>query len=131
MGLGVERLELLVGELELCAQELDRILRVAKLLDLLLRPVDLGVADVVADETVGADVEEDGTLARDGVLARLTRRGVDLLDVLAVDLMECIRRQPRAARSPGSANAARSASIPPSRSSRARRAPAPSTAGRG
>ena len=52
------------------AQLLERILRLAQLLQLPLRPVDLRVADVVADEAVRLGEQEDRALA----LARVRER---------------------------------------------------------
>src|SRR5262245_50315711 len=82
----VERLELLVGDPELRTQVLDRILRLEQPPHLVLLPVHLRIADVVAGQAVGADVQERRPAARDRVLARLACRGEDRLDVLAVDL---------------------------------------------
>ena len=65
---------------------LDRILRRARFLELLLGPVDLRIADVVADEPVGVDREEDWALPAARVLERAPRRLVHRLHILAVDL---------------------------------------------
>ena len=58
-------------------------MRLARLPQLLAVPVDLGIADVVADESVRAHVEQHGSL-RESVLAGPARGVVDGLDVLAV-----------------------------------------------
>ena len=68
--LGVDRRQLVVRETELRPQLLERILRLAQLLLLALRPVDLRVADVVADEAVRLREQED----RPRALARVRER---------------------------------------------------------
>src|SRR5439155_10854200 len=78
--------ELLVVKLELLAQERQWVVMLADVPLLLLRPIHLRVADVVADEPVRVAVQEDRSPARAGVLERLLRSLVDLLDVLPVDL---------------------------------------------
>src|SRR6476661_3146145 len=83
--LGVERVELLVRDIEPLAQPCDRILR-GRLRAILLRPVDLRVADVVAFHAVRLHVEEERPVTGAHALERLVRRVVDLLDVLAVHL---------------------------------------------
>src|SRR4051794_35128023 len=83
--LGLERLPLLGADLELLAQPDDRV-ALGRLVAVLLRAVDLRVADVVAVHAIGLDVEEDGAAAGADVLHRLARLLVDLVHVLAVDL---------------------------------------------
>src|SRR6478609_6346475 len=78
-----ERLPLLGGDLELLAQADDRV-ALGGLVAVLLRAIDLRVADVVARHAVGLDVEEHGAAAGAHVLHRLARLLVDLLDVLAI-----------------------------------------------
>ena len=56
----VELLELVVREVELGAELVDRIFGLAQALLILLRPVDLRVADVVAREAIGLGDEEHG-----------------------------------------------------------------------
>ena len=63
MRLAVGLLELLVREAEPLAELRDRILRLAQLVDLALRPVDLRVADVVARQPVRLEEQEDGAAA--------------------------------------------------------------------
>src|SRR5215211_5521844 len=82
----VDLLDLLVGDIELRAQMIERILRLARLLELLLRAVHLRVADVVTDEAIGVHGEEDRALAASRMLERSARRLVHRLDVLAVHL---------------------------------------------
>ncbi len=65
-------------------QLLQRVLRLAQLLLLALRPVDLRVADVVADEAVRLRQHEYGALALACVRQRPLGRGMDGFDVLAV-----------------------------------------------
>src|SRR6266545_7753184 len=52
-------LELVVGEVELRARAVERVVLLARLLDLLLRAVDLRIADVVAAKAVCLTEEED------------------------------------------------------------------------
>src|SRR5207244_3765343 len=75
--LAVDLLELVVGEAEPPAQLVDRVLRLAQARELVLRPVDLRVADVVADEAVGLAEEEERAAAAARVLEGLHRAGVD------------------------------------------------------
>ncbi len=84
--LAVQLLELLVRELQLGAQLVDRVLRLAETLQVLLRAVDLRVADVVAGEAVRLGDEEHRTAAGPRMLDRLRGGLVDLADVLPVDL---------------------------------------------
>src|SRR6266542_1746444 len=84
--LGVELVELLVRDAELLPQQHDRIAGRAEPAGLLLVAVHLRVADVVAGEALGVEVDEDGPLAGARVLERLPRGLVDRLDVLAVGL---------------------------------------------
>src|SRR5215212_1797817 len=56
--LGLQRLELIVRELELRPRELEGIVVVARILDVLLRAVHLRIADVVAVEAVRVAQEE-------------------------------------------------------------------------
>src|SRR5205085_2713177 len=83
--LGIETLELLVGHAEAVAQVVERVVR-RRVLAVLLRAVDLRVADVVAVQALRLDVEEHWALAGARVLERLLRGVVDRLDVLPVDL---------------------------------------------
>src|SRR5579862_591064 len=83
--LGLEHVPLLARELEPLAQPHDRI-ALGGLGAVLLRPVHLRVADVVAVHARGLDVEEDRSFAGARVLERLAGAVVDLLDVLPVDL---------------------------------------------
>src|SRR5207248_8258930 len=62
------------------------ILCLARLLELLLRAVDLRIADVMTDEPVGVHGEEDRPLAAARMLERAPRGLVDRFHVLAVDL---------------------------------------------
>src|SRR4051812_1754207 len=59
----IERLVVRVGEPELLPQELDRISGLLEALELVLVPVDLWVADVMADQALGLAEQEDRTLA--------------------------------------------------------------------
>ena len=93
----VERLELVVAEREPFAQPHDRVV-LGSFLAVLLRAVDLRVADVVAVHAVGLDVEEHRPLAGARVLERLARRFVDRLHVLAVDLERAHVERERALR---------------------------------
>src|SRR5205809_2521311 len=65
--LRVELGELLVAQAEPLAQELDRVARLAQFARLALGTVDLRVADVVAAETRGVEVDEHRPLAGTGV----------------------------------------------------------------
>ena len=84
--LRVERGEVLVRELEPRAQELDRILRLALLLQLVLVAVHLRIAHEVAGETIRPEVEKHRALAGQRVLPSGERGEVHGLDVLAVRL---------------------------------------------
>src|SRR5919204_343979 len=53
---------------------------------ILFRAIDLRIADVVADEPVGVEVQQHWALARARVLEGGSRSLVDGLDVLTVDL---------------------------------------------
>ena len=83
--LGVDRRQLVVGEAKPRPQLLERILRLPQLLLLALRPVDLRIADVVADEPERLREQEHRPRALPGVRERPLRRRVDGLDVLPVD----------------------------------------------
>src|SRR5579884_1404659 len=83
--LGVERLELLVRDVELRTEQLDRVV-LGRLRAILLRAIHLRIADVVAFDAVGLDVEEHRPLARTHPLERVARRLEHLLDVLPVHL---------------------------------------------
>src|SRR5687767_8218152 len=67
----------LVRQLKLRSQLVDRVLGLAQLLQLALGPVDLRIADVVAREPVGLHVEEVRALALTRVVERLDRRRID------------------------------------------------------
>jgi hypothetical protein len=84
--LAVQRLELVVGDLEPLAELVERVRGLAQVLQLVLRPVDLRVADVVADEAVRLAEQEDGPVTAARVLERPQRGEVHRLDVLPVDL---------------------------------------------
>src|SRR4051812_17248738 len=84
--LGVKLRVVLVGHLELRPQQLDRVARRAQLARLVAVAVDLRVADVVAAESHGVEVDEDRPVAAARVLERLVRGLVDGLDVLPVRL---------------------------------------------
>src|ERR671919_2957166 len=94
--LGVERLEVLVRELEPCAEELDRVLRVALALELLLVAIDLRIADVVAGQPVRPQMQENRPLAGECVLAGGQGRQMHGLDVLPVrlDQLHAVRLRP-------------------------------------
>src|SRR4029078_5343282 len=79
---------LVVRELEARSEQLDRVLRLALLLQSVLVAVDLRVADEVPRQPVRAQVEQHGPLPRDRVLAGGEGREIDGLDVLAVGLDE-------------------------------------------
>src|SRR3954452_25438104 len=81
----VERLELVVAQPEAVAQERDRIV-LGRVLAVLLRPVDLRVADEVAVHALRLDVEEHRAVAGACVLECLVRGVEHRLHVLAVDL---------------------------------------------
>src|SRR3954454_23884677 len=84
--LGIELCELVVGHPHALAQDLDRVTRRAQVLRLVLRAIDLGIADVVAAEAQRVEVQEHGALARSCVVERLPRRLVHGLDVMPVYL---------------------------------------------
>src|SRR5437762_1197691 len=63
LDLPLERAPLLVRDAEPLPQVLDRVVARDGLRELVLRAVDLRVADVVADQAVGVAEQEDGTLA--------------------------------------------------------------------
>src|SRR5581483_3754427 len=94
--LALERVVLLGRDVDPGARLHDRVLGLAKLLLLTLRPVDLRVADVVADEPVGLREQEDRPLAGPRVLERPLCRPVDRLDVLAVDVRRVHAERDRA-----------------------------------
>ena len=81
----VERPELLVRQPETRAKTRDRIV-LGRVVAVVLRPVHLRVADVVAVHAVRADVEEDGAVPVARVLECIECGLVHRLDVLAVDL---------------------------------------------
>src|SRR2546423_9099866 len=62
------------------------ILRRARLRELLLRAVDLRIADVVSDESIGLDGEEDRPVAARRMVERAPSRLEDAFDMLSVDL---------------------------------------------
>src|SRR4051794_34715933 len=93
--LRVELGQLVVGKADALAQDLDRIARRAQLLRLVLRAVHLRVADVVAAEAHGVEMQEHRALAGACVLERLAGPLNPRLDALAVGLQrlhaECLR----------------------------------------
>src|SRR3954449_1647711 len=84
--LGVDLCEIVVGHSHALAQRLDRIALRTQLLRLILRTVDLRVADVVTAEALAVEMQEHGALAGAGVIERLARRLEHRLDVLSVGL---------------------------------------------
>src|SRR3954451_24026647 len=84
--LGVDLCEILVGHSHALAQGLDRIALRTQLLRLILRPVDLRVADVVTAEALAVEMQEHGALTGARVIERLARRLEHCLDVLPVGL---------------------------------------------
>src|SRR6266536_1941859 len=75
--LGVELVELLVRDAELLPQQRDRIAGRAEPAGLLLVAVHLRVADVVAGEALGVEVDEDGPLAGAEALLDLLLEAAD------------------------------------------------------
>src|SRR5437588_12046021 len=86
LNLAVDLRDLVVRELELRAQVVERILRLARLCELLLRAVHLRVADVVPDQAIRLGGEEHRSPTAARVLERTARGLENRLDVLPVDL---------------------------------------------
>src|SRR3954468_1472901 len=69
--LGVDLCEIVVGHSHALAQDLDRIALRTQLLRLILRTVDLRVADVVTAEALAVEMQEHGALTGARVVERL------------------------------------------------------------
>src|SRR3954463_3460673 len=83
--LGVELAELVLRHPDPLLQNRDRVARRAQLLRLVLRAIDLRVADVVAAEARDVEVHEHRALAAARMVERLACRLEHGLDVLPVD----------------------------------------------